>query len=58
MVYLVDNFIDQYLFKALQDKLNSNDYIEHKTPGKSFCVKEPSAEFIAHFEDRLDEIEV
>ena len=57
MVYLVDNFVEQYLFKALQDKLNSNDYIEHKTPGKSFWVQPATDQIIKYVISKLEEKE-
>ena len=57
MVYLVDNFIDQHLFKALQDKLNKSDYIEHKTPGKSFWVQPATDQVVKYIINKLEEKE-
>ena len=48
MIYFVDDFLNKDLFKETIKELNSKDYIEHKTPGKSFWVQEAKAEFIAH----------
>ena len=36
MIYFVDDFLNKDLFKETIKELNSKDYIEHKTPGKSF----------------------
>lgn len=57
MIYIVDNFVEQYLFDALQDKLNSNKYIEHKTPGKSFWVQPASNTFIEYIISKIEEKE-
>jgi hypothetical protein len=46
MIYFIDNFLNKNLFKETINELNSNDYIEHKTPGKSFWVQEAKPEFI------------
>jgi len=55
MIYIIDDFLSKKTFEIVRN--NKEDFKEVKTPGKSFWVKEPSAEFIAHFEDRLEEIE-
>jgi len=55
MIYIIDDFLSKKTFKIIKD--GANDFKEVKTPSKSFWVKEPSAELIAHFEDRLEEIE-
>jgi len=55
MIYIIDNFLSKKTFKIIKEGVN--DFKEVKTPGKSFWVKEPSHSLIAHFEDRLEEIE-
>jgi len=55
MIYIVDDFLSKKTFKIIKE--GATDFKEVETPGKSFWVKEPSAELIAHFEDRLEEIE-
>jgi len=55
MIYIIDNFLSKKTFKIIKE--NAVDFKEVKTPGKSFWVKEPSKELIAHFEDRLEDIE-
>ena len=55
MIYVIDNFLTKNTFKIIKD--NAFNFKEVKTPGKSFWVKEPSPELIAHFEDRLETIE-
>mgnify|MGYP003129448816 FL=1 len=57
MVYLIDNFVEQYLFKALQDKLNSSNYVEHKTPNKSFWVQPATDLFIEYVISLLEKKE-
>jgi len=57
MVYLIDNFVEQYLFKALQDKLNNNNYVEYKTPNKSFWVQPATDSFINHVISLLEKKE-
>mgnify|MGYP003661794032 CR=1 FL=1 len=48
MIYLIDNFLDDKLFKSTADHLNNNNYNEYKTPGKSFWVQEAEPEFISN----------
>tara|TARA_R110001606_G_C15219056_1_gene633794 strand:+ start:10 stop:570 length:561 start_codon:yes stop_codon:yes gene_type:complete len=55
MIYIIDDFLSKKTFEIVKN--NKEDFKEVKTPGKSFWVKEPSLEFIAHFEDRLEKIE-
>ena len=55
MIYIIDNFLSKKTFEII--KKGASDFKEVKTPGKSFWVKEPSPELIAHFEDRLEAIE-
>tara|TARA_R100000656_G_C3897277_1_gene117936 strand:+ start:83 stop:655 length:573 start_codon:yes stop_codon:yes gene_type:complete len=55
MIYIIDDFLSKKTFKII--KKGALDFKEVKTPGKSFWVKEPSPELIAHFEDRLEAIE-
>ena len=55
MIYIIDDFLSKKTFKTIKE--GANDFKEVKTPGKSFWVKEPSQELIAHFEDRLEAIE-
>ncbi len=55
MIYIIDDFLSKKTFKIIKD--GANEFKEVKTPGKSFWVKEPSLELIAHLEDRLEEIE-
>ena len=57
MVYLIDDFLDKDLFKKTIDKLNSNNYTEYKTPGKSFWVQEAEPKFIDHVLQLLSEKE-
>jgi len=55
MIYIIDDFLSKKTFKIIKE--GAKDFKEVKTPGKSFWVKEPSPELIAHFEDRLETIE-
>ena len=55
MIYIKDDFLPTPLYKELVNFCD--EFKEVKTPGKSFWIKEPSPEFIAHFEDRLGAIE-
>ena len=55
MIYIIDNFLTRKTFEIIKE--GAKDFKEVKTPGKSFWVKEPSKELIAHFEDRLEAIE-
>ena len=55
MIYIIDDFLSKKTFEIVKN--NKEDFKEVKTPEKSFWVKEPSPEFIAHFEDRLGAIE-
>ena len=55
MIYIIDDFLSKKTFEIVKN--NKEDFKEVRTPGKSFWVKRPSAEFIAHFEDRLEKIE-
>lgn len=45
MIYVVDDFLDKDLLESTQSKLNREEYVEHKTPGKSFWVQHPTEEF-------------
>ena len=55
MIYIKDDFLPHNLLNAiLKDK---EKYKEHKTPGKSFWVKEPSLMFIDYISNRISEIE-
>ena len=55
MIYIIDDFLSKKTFEIVKD--NKEDFKEIKFPDKSFWIKEPSPEFIAHFEDRLEAIE-
>ena len=55
MIYIKDNFLPKNLLNAIiSDK---NKYNEHKTPGKSFWVKEPSSMFIEYISNKISDIE-
>ena len=45
MIYFIDDFLDNNLFEKTTEKLNSSNYTEYKTPGKSFWVQEAEPEF-------------
>lgn len=55
MIYIKDNFIDQELFKILNESLI--DFKEVKTPGKSFWVIEPEENFVKYITSKLGIIE-
>jgi hypothetical protein len=55
MIYIIDDFLSKKTFKIIKE--GAKDFEEVKTPGKSFWIKKPSPELIAHFEDRLEDIE-
>jgi len=55
MIYIIDNFLSKKTFKIIKE--GANDFKEVKVPGKSFWVKKPSVELVAHLEDKLEEIE-
>ena len=55
MIYIIDDFLSKKTFEIVKD--NKENFKEVKFPDKSFWIKEPSPEFIAHFEDRLGAIE-
>ena len=57
MIYLIDNFLNKDLFKETVDYLNSNDYVEYETPGKSFWLQESKPEFIKYVLQKLSEKE-
>ena len=57
MVYVVDNFIEQYLFDSIQKKLNSDEYSEVKTPGHSFWVQPATDQIIKYIISKLEEKE-
>ena len=57
MIYVLDNFLEKEELKSIQNMLNSNEYIEHKTPGKSFWVQEAEPSFIDNILNRLSNIE-
>lgn len=57
MIYFVDDFLDKDLFKITKQQLDSNKYVEYKTPGKSFWVQEASQEFINYIISKLEIIE-
>ena len=55
MIYIIDDFLSKKTFEIVKN--NKENFKEVKFPDKSFWIKEPSPEFIAHFEDRLEVIE-
>lgn len=57
MIYFIDDFLDNNLFKNTVKDLNSNNYTEHKTPGKSFWVQESSDDFNDYVLQKLEEVE-
>ena len=57
MIYFIDDFLDNDLFKNTAEDLNDNDYIEYKTPGKSFWVQESSGDFNDYVLQKLEEVE-
>jgi len=57
MIYFIDDFLDNNLFKKTTEKLNSSNYTEYKTPGKSFWVQEAESEFTNHIVQLLSEYE-
>tara|TARA_R100001530_G_C4264819_1_gene141520 strand:- start:70 stop:642 length:573 start_codon:yes stop_codon:yes gene_type:complete len=57
VIYFIDDFLDNDLFKKTIKDLNSNNYTKHKTPGKSFCVQEAKPEFIDYILQLLSEKE-
>ena len=48
MIYIIDNFIEKNRFKEIQNKLNSKEYVEYETPGKTFYIQEADLDFINH----------
>jgi len=57
MIYFVDDFLESDLFKGIANKLNDSEYIEYKTPGKSFWIQESSEEFNNYVLQKLEKIE-
>tara|TARA_R100001463_G_scaffold59186_4_gene111482 strand:+ start:679 stop:1254 length:576 start_codon:yes stop_codon:yes gene_type:complete len=57
MIYFIDDFLEKDLFKGITEKLNNDEYVEHKTPGKSFWVQESSNDFNSYVLQKLEEIE-
>ena len=57
MIYCIDDFLDKDIFKKTKDQLDSKEYFEYKTPGKSFWIQETSPEFIIHIVNKLSEVE-
>ena len=57
MIYFVDNFLDEKSFKEITNKLNSNEYFEYQTPGKSFWIQESDEDFNGCILQKLEEIE-
>lgn len=54
MIYILDNFLPNNLFKALKDV---NEFEEIKTPGKSFWVSKLPEDFKNFLTQRISEIE-
>ena len=48
MIYCIDDFLDKDIFKKTKDQLDSKEYFEYTTPGKSFWIQEASPEFIIY----------
>jgi hypothetical protein len=57
MIYFIDNFLDNNLFKETTNKLNSDEYFEYKTPGKSFWIQESNNDFNNYILNKLEKIE-
>ena len=57
MIYFIDNFLPDYIFKETKDQLDSRNYWELATPGKSFYIQEASHTFINHVCGSLSTIE-
>ena len=57
MIYFIDDFIDKQLFQEISIELNNNEYVEHKTPGKSFWIQEAHENFNNYVLQKLEEIE-
>ena len=49
MIYIIDDFLSKKTFEIVKN--NKEDFKKVDFPDKSFWIKEPSPEFIAHFED-------
>jgi len=57
MIYLIDNFLPNYILDETIKNLSSQDYQEVKTPGKSFYVQYPSKPFMNYMVDRVSALE-
>jgi hypothetical protein len=57
MIYFKDNFLNNDLFKETINKLNSSEYEEFKTPGKSFWIQHSTTDFNEHILNQLETIE-
>jgi len=55
VIYVVDDFLDNFLLNALQE--DSSPFTEFKTKEKSFWVKYPSPQFIQYVTEKLSKIE-
>jgi hypothetical protein len=55
MIYIKDNFLDDYLIDSLNK--DQSEYKKVDTPGKSFWVKSPSDEFVEMICNKVSEIE-
>ena len=45
------------IFKKTKDQLDSEEYVEYKTPGKSFWIQPASQEFMSYVISELYKIE-
>ena len=57
MIYCIDDFLSKDLLEETKNKLNSEEYVEVETPGKSFWIQEASSEFTNNVLKKLSERE-
>ena len=55
MIYIKDDFLDEELFRHLQNYLT--DFKEFDTPNKKFYVMHPPEGLVEHIEDKVSKIE-
>ena len=57
MIYFKDNFLSENIFEEIRKDLSLQDFVEYKTPGKSFWIQPSTIPFNNYVLNRLENIE-